>query len=116
MGYDLSFWKQQPAIELDPQNVYERLSEEERVEGLEDLPIGPILERIAEVFADGWERLDEHNWESDRGAFQVSTTPQSFRIDCYGLEGEDMNLFIDVGNEFECPLYDPQTSVRFDGR
>ena len=29
-------------------------------------------------------------------AFQVSSTPQSFRIDCYGLEGEDMNLFIDI--------------------
>jgi hypothetical protein len=115
MGYDLSFWKQRPTMKIDPQNTYERLSEGERVEGLEDLPISPILARIGEVFSDGWEQLDAYNWESARGSFQVSTTPQSFRIDCYGMEGEDMNHFIDIGTEFGCPLYDPQTGVRFEG-
>jgi hypothetical protein len=114
MSYDLNFWKQQPGSILDPQGVYERLSEGERVEGLEELPINRIMARIAETFTEGWERLDPENWESSQGSFQVSTTPQSLRVDCYGLTGEVMNLFIEIGQEFGCPLYDPQTGVRFE--
>lgn len=115
MSYDLNFWRQRPSFEADPSLVYEKLSEGEHVEGLEALPIDAILARIAEVFSEGWEQLDAQNWESGRGAFQVTTTPQHFRVDCYGMEGEDMNRFIDIGTAFGCPLYDPQTGVRFDG-
>jgi hypothetical protein len=114
MSYDLDFWKQQPGSTLDPQGVYERLSEGERVEDFEELPIERIMSRIAEAFAAGWERLGPNDWESSQGSFQVSTTPQSFRVDCYGLAGEVMNLFIEIGQEFGCPLYDPQTGVRFE--
>jgi hypothetical protein len=114
MSYDLSFWKQRTSVTLDPQSVYERLSNGEAVDGLEDLPVDQITARIAEEFSDGWDRLEPANWESGEGAFQVSTTPQSFRVDCSGLEGEDMNRFIDIGLEFGCPLYDPQTGVRFE--
>jgi hypothetical protein len=114
MSYDLNFWKQQPGSTLAPQGVYERLSEGERVEGLEDLPIERIMTRIAETFTVEWERLGPNDWESSQGSFQVSTTPQSFRVDCYGLPGEVMDLFIEIGQEFGCPLYDPQTGVRFE--
>jgi hypothetical protein len=113
MSYDLGFWKQEPGSTLDPQGVYERLSEGERVEGLEDLPVDRITARIAETFSEGWDRLDPDNWESPQGSFQVSTTPQSIRVDCYGLTGEVMNEFIGIAQEFGCPLYDPQTGVRF---
>ncbi len=113
MSYDLNFWKQQPGLMLDPQGVYERLSEGEKVEGVEELPIDRIRARIAEAFVVGWERLDPDNWESSQGSFQVFMTPQSFRVDCYGLTGELMNIFIEIGQEFGCPLYDPQTGVRF---
>jgi hypothetical protein len=115
MGYDLNFWKQKPGVQLDPQFVYERLCEGEAVEGLEPLPSEPIFSRISNIFTDGWDRLDEFNWESANGSFQVSTTPQSFRVDCYSVPEEVMNLFIDIGNEFGCKLFDPQTGVRFDG-
>src|SRR5436305_9119627 len=97
MGYDLNFWKQRPGSTLDPQDVYQRLSEDKQVEGLEDLPIDRIMTRIVETFGVGWERLAPDTWESADGSFQVFTTPQSFRVDCYGLTGEDMNRFIDIG-------------------
>jgi hypothetical protein len=108
MSYDLNFWKQRPGLAIDPQSVYERLCEGERVEGLEDLPIEEIVSRIAETFVEGWERIDPSNWEASQGAFQVSTTPQSFRVDCWGLTGEVMNRFIDICLEFGCRLYDPR--------
>ena len=32
-----------------------------------------------------------------------------------GMAGDDMNLLIDVGTAFDCPLFDPQVPKRFDG-
>ena len=117
MSYDLNFWKYKPSVSLDHEATYESLCEGREVEGLETLPIEKMLARLTVLFADGWVQLDELNWEApSRGAFQISTTPQLFRVDCYRMNGEDMNRFIDLGTEFGCPLYDPQIRTRFDGK
>ena len=115
MSYDLNFWKYKPGVSLDHQAVYERLCEGGEIDELEHLPIEALLARIEEVFSD-WERLDRLNYESPGGgAFQLFTTRQFVRVDCYGMIGEDMNQFIDIGSAFGCPLYDPQAGRRFDG-
>ena len=114
MSYGLDFWKCRPGVSLDHQAAYEKLSDGQAVEGLEDLPIGRMLDRLKEVFAD-WEQLDDETWASDNGSFQVFTTPQFFRVDCYGMDGDDMNRIIEVASEFGCPLYDPQVTTRYDG-
>lgn len=114
MSYDLDFWKYRPGVSLDHQETYEKLCDGQTVEGLEELPIDRMLSRLKQVFAD-WEQRDAETWESDNGTFQVFTTPQFFRVDCYGMEGDDMNKIIDVASEFGCPLYDPQVTTRYDG-
>ena len=114
MSYDLDFWKYRRGVSLDHQATYEKLSDGQAVEGLEDLPIDLMLARLKEVFAD-WEQLDGETWESDNGSFQMFTTPQLFRVDCYGMNGDDMNKIIDVADEFGCPLYDPQVNERYNG-
>ncbi len=115
MSYDLNFWKQKKGVNLDPQETYERLSDGEHVEGLEDIPIEQMMEKVREAFSPGWIQHDSMTWEADRKSFQVFTTPQFFRVDCGGMTGEEMNLFIDIGIEFGCPLYDPQTGERYEG-
>ena len=116
MSYDLNFWKYKDGVYLDNQKVYESLSNGELVDGLEGLPIPDILKSIESNFkAPTWVKLDDLTYESESGAFQIFTTSQFFRIDCYDMSGDDMNLFIDIGNEFSCPLYDPQVGQRFDG-
>jgi hypothetical protein len=113
VSYDLAFWKQVPGTPADHQTTYERVLEEERVEGLADLPGDSILARIAET--DGWERLDQYNWEAAQGAFQVWIGPQCFIVHSYSLPGEVLNLFIEIGVEFGCRLYDPQVGERYEG-
>jgi hypothetical protein len=115
MSYQLVFWKQERGSPVDPRPVYERLMDEEQVVGLSVLPGDRILERIAETFRDGWNRLDRLNWERADGAFQVEVGPQHFLIVSYSLPGEVLNLFIDIGAEFGCKLYDPQVGERFEG-
>ena len=115
MSYDLDFWRYKAGVNLDHQKVYEQLSDGQRVEGLEDLPIHAVVRRVNELFTD-WEKLDDVTFDGgERGSFQLFTTPQFFRVDCYGMAGDEMNKFVDVGNEFGCPLYDPQVGQRFDG-
>ena len=114
MSYDLNFWKYRPGVVLDHLETYKRLSDGEEVDGLEELPIERMTERVKQAFAT-WEQQDWQTWESANGSFQIYATPQFFRIDCYGMDGHDMNKFIDIGAEFGCPLYDPQVNERFDG-
>lgn len=115
MSYDLNFWKYSPGVYRKHQELYERLSEGYAVEGLEPLPVAEIRERIARAFYD-WERVGNDDWERNgRGAFRLFTTSQFVRIDCYGMAGTEMNKFVDILYEYECPLYDPQVARRFDG-
>lgn len=117
MSYDLNFWAYENESEdNDHLATYERLSEGDDVEGLRLIAISSILERVREVFSDcDWIEQDNgFSWESEHGSFQISTTPQLFRVDCYGMDGEDMNRFVDIAAEFGLPLYDPQEDERYD--
>ena len=113
--YELLFWRYQEGIYLNHHLVYEALVEQEIVEGLEDLPVEVILNRLNSVFAP-WDKVDDSSWKNTKGkgAFQVKTTPQSIQIDCYGTDGKTMNLLADTLEEFKCPVYDPQVPVRYD--
>ena len=113
--YELLFWRYLEEIYLNNQEVYEALTEKEEVDGLAILPVDVIVNRINSVFSE-WERVDENSWKNTRGkgAFQVTTTSQSVKIDCYGTEGKTMNKLVDIMQEFKCPLYDPQVPERYD--
>lgn len=113
MSYDLNFWKYSEDVVLDHQDTYEKLSDGQAVEGLQDLPIKKLLSRVKDVFS-SWEQIDGATWEGVDGTFQVFTTPQFFRVDCYGMSDEDMNKLIEIAAGFNCPLYDPQVGQRFD--
>ncbi len=113
--YELLFWRYLDEIYLNNQEVYEALVEKQEVEGLAELQVEVIVNRINSVFSE-WERVDENSWKNSKGkgAFQVITTPQSIKIDCYGTEGKTMNKLVDIMEEFKCPLYDPQVPERYD--
>jgi hypothetical protein len=98
-------------VYLNHQEVYESLDEESAIEGLEELPVQVILNRIASVFKMGESRCKQLENNSGVGAFQVLTTSQSIQIDCYGTEGKTMDLLVSVMEEYKCPLYDPFQSV-----
>ena len=61
--YELVFWQYQEGIYLNHQLVYESLVEQEMVEGLEELPVTVILNRIASVFST-WEKVDDNSWKN----------------------------------------------------
>ena len=113
--YELLFWKYLEGIYLNHHEVYEAVEEQLQIDGLETLPVEVILNRFRTVFS-SWEKVDETSWKNaiGNGAFQIKTTAQSVKIDCYGTEGKTMNLIVDTMAEFKCPLYDPQVPERYD--
>lgn len=113
--YELLFWNYLEGVYLNHQEVYEAIDEQETIEGLEELPVAVIINRIASVFSN-WERVDENSWKNKDGvgAFQVKTTSQTVEIDCYGTSGKTMDKLVDIMEEFKCPLYDPQIPARYD--
>ena len=116
MSADYNFWKYKKGVPHNDQRVYAALSDGETLEELQELPVEKIRERIQEVFS-GWDWLDKDNCENPTGSgsFELFTTPQFVRFDCYSMSEQSINLFLDIlTEEFGCPLYDPQISTRFD--
>jgi hypothetical protein len=113
--YELIFWKYTDGFYLNHQEVYEALDENEAVEGLENLPVSVIINRINSVFSE-WERVDANSWKNNNGpgAFYVKTTLNSIKIECYGTAGTAMDKLVDILDEYKCPLYDPQIPERYD--
>lgn len=113
--YELLFWKYADGIYLNHHEVYEALDEDKEVQGLENLPVDVIMNRINSVFSK-WDRVDNNSWKNidGPGAFYVKTTPNSVKIDCYGTVGTTMDKLVDIMEEYKCPLYDPQIPARYD--
>jgi hypothetical protein len=113
--YELLFWNYKEGIYLNHHLVYEAIDNSEFVEGLEELPIEVILNRITKVFST-WVKVDDFSWKNNNGvgAFHIRTTLQSIKIDCYGTEGKTMDMLVDIMEEYKCSLYDPQVPERFD--
>lgn len=115
MSYDLNFWNEPADFKEKPQNVYRSLSDGVPVDGLNQIDVCGFYKRIIQEFPSAEESHGFLNWEGESNSFQVSSSSQHVRIDCYGETGEWMNVFIDIGKEFGCPLYDPQTNERYVG-
>ncbi|WP_295153742.1 hypothetical protein [uncultured Ruminococcus sp.] len=115
MGRYMSFWKYEPDAVHNDENIYAQACEEVgNISGLQTLPTADILAEINRVFSD-YDKLDEYNYESGKGAFTVSVTPQTVTFDCvWSMGGDELNKLIDIMLGFGCPFYDPQLSTRFD--
>ncbi len=115
MSYDLNFWNEPVGFKAAPLDVYRSLSDSASFDGLSQIDVSGFYKRIIQEFPNTEESNGFLDWEGEDNSFQVSSSTQHVRIDCYGEPGVWMNIFIDIGKEFGCPLYDPQTNERFIG-
>ena len=117
MGMYLICCRYKETAARDHSKVYRQAACEGRqLEELETLPIDEMLKKVAAVFSDWTVQNGGTLFKKEgRGAFQIFTTPQVLRFDCFGMSEEDMNALMDVPLDFDCPLYDPQLETRFAG-
>jgi len=115
MSYDINFWKQQRPLPLSPQEIYEKLSQREQVEGLAKLPIDQILARLKQAFPDFDPSEEFPLAETSEGSIEFIWTDYHFRFDIRGICGDCQKL-VDIMREFDCPMYDPQAGKRYDSQ
>jgi hypothetical protein len=119
MSYDLAFWRQTAGMQRPPESTYETLVGGQPVDGLMDLPVDEILAVIVESFPgakrgpNGTEDWVEWVSANQMDSFQVTWSHQYFLVTCRHVHSDDMNRLIEIGARFGCPLFDPQTSERF---
>jgi hypothetical protein len=119
MAYELAFWRQLNTHQGSPQLTYERLLNEERMNGIADLDVVAMLDALRAAFPSATREQNGPSewmtWESPNGAdsFQVEWTSQFVGVTCRHVHSDDMNRIIDWAAAFACPLYDRQTDERF---
>jgi hypothetical protein len=120
VSYDLAFWQQHDSEARSPRELYELFLARQPVAGIPELPIEAFLSRLMQTFPSAVrEPNGETEWldwsSSDaRSSFQIEWTSQCVWAFLRPLIEDDANRIIDVANEFDCPLYDPQKNERFD--
>lgn len=108
------FWKQSKTYVLAPGDIVEQICEGKELEGLYELDFVKIQERIQKEFPEFEKNMFDagtHYFTIDiylPFAFQIVSTPPTNHDVIHML-----NRIIDIAKEFECPLYDPQSNVRY---
>jgi len=111
MSYDMSFWKTKKTLTQTPKEIYLALSDGEEVDGLCSLPIDEIRSAFEEEFK-SWKK-DGNFFEKGSQSFELTMTDQFVRVDCYGVEMDNLNRIIDIMLKFDCPFYDSSINTRF---
>lgn len=100
MAETLMFWKQRPDQRLSAAEVSQELLWGEEVEGLIDLPIKEILDRLKAEFPNHREPAGVLEATAATGRFEATWSWQHLRIDCDDLLPADRQRLLDVLAEF----------------
>jgi hypothetical protein len=116
MPYILAFWRDADDERRNPGRVYDALCDSKAVDGLATLPITDMQQRLRDVFDPILPRSDPYAWEGADGVdmFLVESGPQHlFVVAGHSTSTDHYNTMIDIMKEFGCPLFDPQTNMRY---
>jgi hypothetical protein len=103
----LLFWKTGPAVKLSAPEIARELLWGEEVEGLIDLPIRQIIDRLKAVFPQHEEKSGSFIGHAGAGSFEATWTWQHLRIECRDLAASDRERLIETIESFDCMAYDP---------
>ncbi len=102
MQSDLLFWKAGPALKLSAPEVTRELIWGEEVDGLVDLPIRDILDRLKAEFPDHDEKTGLLVGRTSGGAFEATWSWQHLKVHCHDLPAADRQRLIDMIESFDC--------------
>jgi len=103
----LLFWKPGPAVKLSPPEVARELVWGEEVEGLIDLPVREIIDRLKAEFPQHEEKSGVLVGQASGGSFEASWSWQHIRMECHHLPASDRERLIDAIESFDCMAYEP---------
>jgi len=106
----LMFWRQQPQVSQPADSISQELSFGEDVDGLVDLPVKEVIDRIKAEFTGVDEKPGVLVGKGSAGQFEVLWTWQFFRIEGLHIGEDDRQKFLTIGRDFGCQAYEPKPS------
>jgi hypothetical protein len=110
--YSLYFWNEPPGFPSTPAHIAQELQYGNDVEGLIDLPVKEIIDRLKAEFPGAVEKAGVLSAKADPGSFEASWSWQHVKIDCHELPDETRQRLCDLMQEFGAAAYDPQLNLR----
>ena len=102
----LLFWNAGPNVRLSPPEIARELTWGEEVEGLVDLPVKEIIDKLKAQFPEHEEQPGTLLGRVVGGTFEATWTWQHLRIDCRELPAADRQRLIDTIEATGCMAYD----------
>lgn len=123
MSYDMYFWRQTKDLQMQPEEVVDRLAQDTPLEGVVSFPRTLVRDVFKKAFPDIVDLDFNLNWEGAGSFFQVGFNHATERdvdliiVNCGHLllkSEVTMNRILDVCFALGCALYDPQTEQRYE--
>jgi hypothetical protein len=102
----LLFWTPGPNVRLSTAELVRELVHGEEVEGLIDLPVKEIIDKLKVEFPQHDEQPGALAGRAGGGSFEATWTWQHVRIDCRDLPAADRQRLIDTIEAFGCMAYE----------
>ena len=101
----LLFWKPGPNVKLSAPEIARELIWGEEVDGLIDLPVREIIDRLKTEFPQHEEKSGSFIGRGESGSFEATWTWQYLRADCHDLPAGDRERLIETVESFDCMAY-----------
>ena len=108
-SYLLLFFKPGPAMKLSIAELARELLWGEEVDGLIDIPVREILDRLKHEFRRHEENSGLLLGHGATGSFEATWTWQFVKIECHDLALSEREKLSDAIESFGCLMFDPQS-------
>jgi hypothetical protein len=112
MSQLLYLWREERELALLPAAIQRQLDAGDDVDGLADLPIKEMIDRLKREFPGAKETAGLLAWQSGEERFQATWSWQFMRLESDNLNDEHRDKFFDLARSFHCPVYDPQLNLK----
>ncbi len=110
--YTLYFWNQPAGFSPPHAHIAQELQYGNDVEGLIDLPVKEIIDRLKAEYPGAVERAGVLTAKANGGSFDATWSWQFLKLDCHDLADETRLQLCEIMQEFSAPAYDPQLNLR----
>jgi len=94
MAEILMFWNAGPAVKLSPPEICRELTWGEEVDGLIDLPVKQIIDRLKAAFPRHEEGSGVFTGHGSSGSFDATWTWQHIKVELHDLADDDRERLI----------------------
>jgi hypothetical protein len=108
MSQLLYLWREARDTALSSAEIQRQLEAGEDVEGLADLPIKEMIDRLKQEFPGCKESAGQLVWQAGPERFRATWAWQYMCLESDNLNDEHRDKFFELARSFGCPVFDPQ--------